>query len=74
LLLGANNTIEYRRVKLGRIIDGLRIVREGLKPGDVILVNGAQRVHPGITVTPQKVLMGADAAAPGADTSAAQPK
>jgi multidrug efflux pump subunit AcrA (membrane-fusion protein) len=67
LLLGANNQIEYRKVKLGRVIDGLRIVREGLKPGDVIVVNGAQRVHPGVTVTPQKVTMGAeatDAAAP----------
>jgi RND family efflux transporter MFP subunit len=61
LLLGAGNVIEYRRVNLGRIIDGLRIVREGLKSGDVIVVNGAQRVHPGVTVTPQKVLMGADA-------------
>jgi RND family efflux transporter MFP subunit len=63
LLLGANNTIEYRRVKLGRVIDGLRVVRDGLKPGDVIVVNGAQRVHPGITVTPQRVSMGADATA-----------
>jgi RND family efflux transporter MFP subunit len=62
LLLGANNEIEYRQVKLGRVIDGLRIVREGLKPGDVIVVNGAQRVHPGVTVTPQRVTMGADAA------------
>jgi RND family efflux transporter MFP subunit len=62
LLLGANNTIEYRKVKLGRVIDGLRVVREGLKPGDVIVVNGAQRVHPGMTVTPQKVTMGADGA------------
>jgi len=26
-------------------------------------VNGAQRVHPGVTVTPQRVVMGADAAA-----------
>jgi RND family efflux transporter MFP subunit len=60
LLLGANNQIEYRKVKLGRVIDGLRIVREGLKPGDVIVVNGAQRVHPGVTVTPQRVTMGAD--------------
>jgi membrane fusion protein, multidrug efflux system len=59
LLLGANNQIEYRRIKLGRIIDGLRTVREGLQPGDVIVVNGAQRVHPGITVTPQRVAMGA---------------
>jgi RND family efflux transporter MFP subunit len=59
LLLGANNQIEYRKVKLGRVIEGLRIVREGLKAGDVIVVNGAQRVHPGVTVTPQKVTMGA---------------
>jgi RND family efflux transporter MFP subunit len=67
LLLGANNQIEYRKVKLGRVIEGLRIVREGLKPGDVIVVNGAQRVHPGVAVTPQRVTMGADgtdAAAP----------
>jgi multidrug efflux system membrane fusion protein len=59
LLLGANNQIEYRKVKLGRVINGLRVVLEGLKPGDVIVVNGAQRVHPGITVTPQRVTMGA---------------
>jgi multidrug efflux system membrane fusion protein len=64
-LLGANNQVEYRRIKLGRVIDGLRIVREGLKPGDVIVVNGAQRAHPGITVTPQTVTMGADAATAG---------
>jgi RND family efflux transporter MFP subunit len=67
LLLGANNQIEYRKVKLGRVIGGLRVVREGLKPGDVIVVNGAQRVHPGVTVTPQRLTMGAngtDSAAP----------
>jgi RND family efflux transporter MFP subunit len=58
-VLGPNNVIEYRRVKLGRVIDGLRVVREGLKSGDVIVVNGAQRVHPGITVNPQKIQMGA---------------
>src|ERR1700689_3683704 len=63
LVLGQNNQIEYRKVTLGRVIDGLRIVREGLKAGDVIVVNGAQRVHPGITVTPQRIAMGADGAA-----------
>ena len=72
LALGENNTIEYRKVKLGRVVDGLRIVREGLKAGDVIVVNGAQRVHPGITVTPQKVTMGGDAS-PAAAASAAAP-
>jgi multidrug efflux system membrane fusion protein len=70
LLLGANNQIEYRKVTLGRVIDGLRIVREGLKPGDVIVVNGAQRVHPGVTVTPQRVVMGADAPATAAGAPA----
>ena len=64
-VLAANNQVEYRRIKLGRVIDGLRIVREGLKAGDVIVVNGAQRVHPGITVTPQMVTMGTDAAVAG---------
>jgi RND family efflux transporter MFP subunit len=65
MLLGAANQVEYRKVKLGRVINGLRVVREGLKAGDVIVVNGAQRVHPGMTVTPQQVTMGAD----GADAS-----
>jgi RND family efflux transporter MFP subunit len=73
LVLAANNVVEYRRVKLGRIIDGLRIVREGLKSGEVIIVNGAQRVHPGITVTPQTVVMGEDKPAPAAATTAADP-
>ena len=59
-LLAPGNKIEYRRVKLGRVIDGLRIVREGLKPGDVIVVNGAQRVHPGVVVSPQTVTMQGD--------------
>ena len=59
-LLGANNQIEYRRVEIGRVIDGLRVVHEGLKADDVVVVNGAQRVHPGITVTPQRVAMTPD--------------
>jgi multidrug efflux system membrane fusion protein len=64
-VLGANNQVEYRRVQLGRIIDGLRIVREGLKAGETIIVSGAQRVHPGITVTPQKVAMSNGDVVPG---------
>jgi RND family efflux transporter MFP subunit len=60
-LLGGDNKIEYRKVTLGRVIDGLRVVREGLKAGDTIVVNGAQRVHPGVTVSPQRVAMGGEA-------------
>jgi len=72
-VLGANNQVEYRRIQLGRIIDGLRIVREGLKAGDTIIVSGTQRVHPGVTVTPQKVAMTTGDALPGAQPAPAPP-
>jgi multidrug efflux system membrane fusion protein len=56
-VLGKNNTLEYRPVKLGPIMDGLRVVREGLRDGDVIVTNGLQRVRPGTAVTPKRVPM-----------------
>jgi RND family efflux transporter MFP subunit len=58
LAVGRDNKVEYRPVKLGPVIDGLRVVREGLKPGETIVVNGLQRVRPGAAVTPQLVAMG----------------
>lgn len=58
LRLGANNTLEYRPVKLGPVVDGLRVIREGLSPGDTIVVNGLAKVRPGVQVTPQRVAMG----------------
>ncbi|MDB5755090.1 MAG: efflux transporter periplasmic adaptor subunit [Massilia sp.] len=56
----ADNTAEYRAVVLGPVVDGLRVVREGLKPGEKIVVNGLQRVRPGAPVTAQLVAMDAD--------------
>ena len=58
LRVGADNKIEYTPVKLGPLIDGLRVVREGLKVNDVIVVRGLQQVRPGMPVTPQLVAMG----------------
>jgi RND family efflux transporter MFP subunit len=60
LRLGNDNTIEYRQVKLGPVVDGLRVIREGLNVGDTIVVNGLQHVRPGMTITPQRVAMGED--------------
>ena len=57
LVLGAQNKVDYRPVKIGRLIDGLRVVKEGLKPGELVVVNGLQRVRPGMPVTPQTVPM-----------------
>jgi len=46
LALGKDNKLEYRAVKLGPMTEGLRVVREGLQPGDSIVVNGLQRARP----------------------------
>jgi len=40
----------YRRVKLGTLQDGLRVVEEGLAKGERIIVSGLQRVRPGAEV------------------------
>jgi len=53
-----DNTIEYRPVTLGPLVDGLRVVRAGLAPRDTIVVNGLQRVRPGAVIAPQRVAMG----------------
>jgi RND family efflux transporter MFP subunit len=58
LRVGADNKIEYAPVKLGPLVDGLRVVREGLKLNDVIVVKGLQQVRPGMPVTPQLIAMG----------------
>lgn len=58
------NTIEYRPVKLGPVVDNLRVVRDGLRPGEVIVVNGLQRVRPGAPVNPQLVAMDDSVKAP----------
>lgn len=62
-----DNKAEYRTVKLGPTFDGLRIVKEGLKANEKIVVNGLQRVRPGAPVTPQIVKMDADLAAKPAE-------
>lgn len=55
LVVGPKNVAEYRTVTLGPKVGDLRIIRTGLKPGDVIVVGGGQRVKPGMTVAPTRV-------------------
>lgn len=51
LVVGKENKTEYRPVELGPVADGLRVVEQGLKPGERIVVKGL--VRPGMQVTPQ---------------------
>ena len=55
LSLTSSNTTDYRPVKLGSLIDGKRVVREGLKAGEKIVINGLARIRPGMPVTPEEV-------------------
>lgn len=63
VVVGADGKAEYRPVTLGPVVDGMRVVRSGLKAGEKIVVNGLQRVRPGAPVTPQIVPMDAPATA-----------
>lgn len=56
-VIGDGNKVEYRRITVGPMVDGLRVVNAGLTPGDVVVVNGLQRVHPGEVVEAEKVAM-----------------
>ncbi len=56
-VLGADNTVQYRLITLGSSVDGLRIVKTGLKPGDQVVTQGLQRVRPGMKVVPTTARM-----------------
>ena len=60
LVLDENNKVQYRPVTLGAKQNGLRLIRQGLVPGDTIVVNGLQRVRPGAPVNPTQVAMASD--------------
>jgi RND family efflux transporter MFP subunit len=53
LVIGAENKAEPRPVVLGQVVDGLRVVKEGLKPDDKVIVSGLQSIRPGAVVDPK---------------------
>lgn len=58
LVLAGDKTIEARPVTLGPMVDDLRVVRSGLEAGELVVVNGLQRVRPGARADAQVVAMG----------------
>jgi RND family efflux transporter MFP subunit len=53
-VVNERNQVDYRSVKLGPIIDGLRVIRDGVQPGDWVVVNGLMSIRPGMPVQPQQ--------------------
>ena len=64
-VLGEKNAATRKDVKLGPVIDGLRVVTSGLAPSDKVIVHGVQKVFfPGMPVQPKVIAMGAPAPQP----------
>jgi RND family efflux transporter MFP subunit len=55
-VVGSDNVVQIRPVTLGPLIDGLRVVRDGLKPDDNVVLDGLANptVRPGAKIAPQK--------------------
>lgn len=54
LIVGKNHIVEQREVKTGALVDGMRAV-EGVKPGELVVVDGLLRAFPGAPVAPAVV-------------------
>ena len=54
-VVAKDNRVELRRVRLGTVREGLVVVEEGIAAGDLVVVQGQQRVPAGMTVAPQVV-------------------
>ncbi len=52
-VLGAEDKVEAKPVKIGPMVDGYRIIREGLKGDDTVVINGVAKIRPGAKVKPE---------------------
>jgi RND family efflux transporter MFP subunit len=70
LVVGADNSVTAKPVTLGATVEGLRIIRSGLTPGDRVVIAGMQGAIPGTKVVPHAGQVAPDAAAsaPEAET------
>ena len=53
LVVNADNTVEQRKVQIGPVDNGLRVIESGLKPDDRVVIAGLLRVIPGQKIDPQ---------------------
>ncbi|MFA9443391.1 MAG: efflux RND transporter periplasmic adaptor subunit [Hyphomicrobium sp.] len=53
-VVGADDVPVRKTVKLGPIIDGLRVIRKGVEPDDWVVTKGQQRIRPHMKIVPKK--------------------
>jgi RND family efflux transporter MFP subunit len=54
-VLGPDDVPVRRLVELGPLIDGLRVVRNGINADDWVITRGQQRVRPGQKIIPKRI-------------------
>jgi RND family efflux transporter MFP subunit len=57
LVVNSKNVVEKRPIRMGQLVDGLRVIEEGVQPGELVVVNGLQRARPGGKIDPEKTEM-----------------
>ena len=57
LAVNSENKVEKRPIRMGQLVDGLRVIEEGLQPDESVVVNGLQRARPGAKVDPEQTDM-----------------
>jgi membrane fusion protein (multidrug efflux system) len=57
-VVGADNKVERRSIQLGQSTAALAVIASGVKQGDSVILEGLQRVRPGIQVAPAPVASG----------------
>ncbi|MET4371072.1 RND family efflux transporter MFP subunit [Bradyrhizobium sp. LB12.1] len=53
LVVSGDNIVEQRKVQIGPVDNGLRVIESGLKPDDRVVIAGLLRVIPGQKIDPQ---------------------
>ena len=53
LVVNSDNIVEQRKVQIGQVDNGLRVIESGLKPDDRVVIAGLLRVIPGQKIDPQ---------------------
>ena len=53
LTVGADNVVTPKRVQVGDLRDGLRLIRAGLTPSDLVIIGGLPAARPGSKVSPE---------------------
>jgi multidrug efflux system membrane fusion protein len=73
LVVGADNIVQRKIVKLGQIQGQLRIIESGLDPGDWVVTEGVQRAFAGAKVEPQRTELKSAAADQSDDAKTGAP-